>query len=84
MKPEYSTVKELTEQMEKEIEYLRDVAKHINKVGVIYFQLFQNECYAPLELRYKKTFLDAGKTRDKIKEFEKSTRLTINELKKCL
>ena len=84
MKPDYTTVKDLVEQMETEIKYLRDVAKHIDKVGVIYFQLFQNECYAPLELRYKKTFLDAGKTRDKIKEFEKSVRLTINALKECL
>lgn len=84
MKPDDSTVKELTAQMETEIKYLRDVAKHINKVGVIYFTLFQNEIYAPLEERYKKTFLDAGKTRDKIKEFEKSVRLTINALKECL
>ena len=77
-------VKDLICSMEAEIAYLRDVAKRLDKVGVIYFQLFQSESYKPLEDRYYKTFLDAHKTRDKIKDFEKSTRLTINELKKCL
>lgn len=77
-------VKDLICSMEAEIAYLQDVAKHLEKVSVIYFQLFQNEIYAPLELRYKKTFLDARKTKDAIKDFEKSTRLTINELRKCL
>ena len=84
MKPDYTTAKDLIAQIEKEIEYLRDVRKHLDKVSIIYFQLFQNEIYAPLEARYKATFLDAFKTSEKVKEFEKSTRLTINELKKCL
>ena len=77
-------VKDLICSMEAEIAYLQDVAKRLDKVGVIYFQLFQSESYKPLEDRYYKTFLDAHNTRDKIKDFEKSTRLTINELKKCL
>lgn len=84
MKPDYTTAKDLIAKLEKEIEYLRDVRKRLDKVGVIYFQLFQSESYKPLEDRYYKTFLDAHKTRDKIKDFEKSTRLTVNELKKCL
>lgn len=79
-----SVIKDHIREMESEIEYLRGVAKHLEKVSVIYFQLFQNEIYAPLELRYKKTFLDARKTKDAIKNFEKSARLTINELRKCL
>ena len=84
MKPDYTTAKDLIAQIEKEIEYLRNIRKRLDKVSVIYFTLFQNETYAPLEERYKATFLDAFKTRDKVKEFEKSTRLTINALKECL
>ena len=84
MKPDYTTAEDLIAQLEKEIEYLRNVRNRLDKVSVIYFTLFQNEIYAPLEARYRAAFLDAGKTRDKIKEFEKSVRLTINALKECL
>lgn len=84
MKPDYTTAKDLIAQLEKEIEYLRNVRNRLDKVSVIYFTLFQNEIYAPLEARYRAAFLNAFKASDKVKEFEKSTRLTINELKKCL